>query len=245
MGRGRPEQRQQLEAIQADAVDEALRFIVEEGLVEVRLGAGGRIKQPAAGLIVGRFAHYTSRAGDPKSHTHCVLMNVRGQRDGKLRTLETYNFTSLPPCGGQPTGRPCRTRLPTPSASKRAQPGSGQFEIRGVPQAVIDAFSKRSADLESRLAGGRAGSSAAQKEVATLARAAPRPTCRPAPSWKRGGATSSAASASTLGTRRAHPERDRRRRSRSGIAGLFDPPEIAGDDPVRRAPHRRCSGTRR
>ena len=163
-----PALRKQLEGIQAAAVDEALTFLAEEGLVEVRLGAGGRIKQPAAGLTVGLFSHYTSRAGDPNVHTHCVVTNVAAGRDGKLRTLETYRLHAACHMAGAAYRAALSARLSEAFSFEARPAGRGQFEVRGVPQVALDAFSKRSAELEAALAGGRASSSSAQKEIANL-----------------------------------------------------------------------------
>ena len=60
---GTAEQRAQLESIQNDAVDQALQFIIHEGLVEVRLGAGGRVREAPAEILVAKFPHFTSREG--------------------------------------------------------------------------------------------------------------------------------------------------------------------------------------
>ena len=73
---GTAEQRAMLEHIQQEAVDEALRFIVDERLVEVRLGAGGSRRERPTDVIVARFPHFTSREGDAACHVHCVIQNV-------------------------------------------------------------------------------------------------------------------------------------------------------------------------
>ncbi len=56
----------------------ALQLVQDEGLIEVRYGAGGSKSARPTHLIVGHFHHFTSRAGDPDLHTHCVVMNVAG-----------------------------------------------------------------------------------------------------------------------------------------------------------------------
>lgn len=86
---GDENQRAMLHQLHRAAVRDALGFLVKEGLVEVRLGAGGFIRQAPADLIVGCCDHYTSREGDPNVHTHSVIMNVAGCQDQKkFRTLE-------------------------------------------------------------------------------------------------------------------------------------------------------------
>ncbi|MCW6511332.1 MobF family relaxase [Lichenifustis flavocetrariae] len=227
-----PDLRRQIEAIQAAAVDEALRFLADEALVEVRLGAGGRVRQPAAGLTVGRFAHYTSRAGDPNVHTHCVLMNVAAGRDGKLRTLETYKLHAACHLAGAAYRAALSTRLVEAFGIVARPAGRGQFEIRGVPQDALDVFSKRSKELEAALAGGRAGSSAAQKEVANLSTRGAKADLPSGPElearWQR--------EFETLGANPwegvRHDGRDPAAQQDIGLDRPFDPPEIVGTTPA-------------
>ncbi|RYB01652.1 MobF family relaxase [Lichenibacterium ramalinae] len=229
------ELRKELETVQAAAVDEALGFLVEEGLVEVRLGAGGRIKQPAAGLIVGRFSHYTSRAGDPNVHTHCTIMNVAVSNDGKLRTLETYNLHAKCHLLGVAYRAALSARLADAFGFEARPAGRGQFEIRGVPQTALDAFSKRSKELEAALAGGRAGSSSAQKEVATLSTRGAKADLPTGPElearWR--------GEMEVLGIdpwdAARHPERDRAAEQERIPEVPFDPPEVQGTTPAQLA----------
>jgi len=48
---GTAEQRSVLEGIQQDAVDQALQFAADEGLVQVRLGAGGHLQEVPADMV--------------------------------------------------------------------------------------------------------------------------------------------------------------------------------------------------
>ena len=230
-----PDLRRQLEAIQAAAVDEALGFIVEEGLVEVRLGAGGRIKQPTAGLTVGRFSHYTSRAGDPNVHTHCVIMNVAKSRDGKLRTLETFKLHAACHLAGAAYRASMSARLAEAFGFEARPAGRGQFEIRGVPQVVLDAFSKRSQALEAALAEGRAGSSSAQKEIANLSTRGAKADLPTGPELEARWRGEMEALGADPWDAARHPERDLAAEHERAIEVPFDPPEITGTTPARLA----------
>ena len=230
-----PDLRKQLEAIQAAAVDEALRFIVEEGLVEVRLGAGGRIKQPAAGLVVGRFSHYTSRAGDPNVHTHCVIMNAAPSLDYKLRTLETYNLHVKCHLAGVAFRTAISARLAEAFGFEARPAGRGQFEIHGVPQAALDAFSKRSAELEAALTNGRAGSSSAQKEIANLGTRGAKADLPTGPELEARWRSEMEALRVDPWDGARHPERDRAAEQERAVEMPFDPPEIVGATPARLA----------
>ena len=230
-----PDLRQQLEAIQAAAVDEALRFIVDEGLVEVRLGAAGRIKQPVVGLVVARFAHYTSRAGDPNVHTHCVIMNAAPCLDYGLRTLEKYNLHAKCHLAGAAFRAAISARLVEAFGFEARPAGRGQFEIRGVPQAALDAFSKRSKELEAALARGRAGSTSAQKEIANLSTRGAKADLPTGPEleaqWR--GELEDLGIDPWDGAR--HPDRDRAAEQGHTPEMPFDPPEIEGATPARLA----------
>lgn len=162
---GDASQRAVLERIQQEAVDQALGFVVTEHLVEVRLGARGRIREAPADIVVAKFPHFTSREGDPACHTHSVLLNLARSADGKkVLTIEPRRIY-----GWQlPLGLAFRTAL----SQKLSEFGFGlrpagrdQFEIAGIPEEMIEHFSKRSKQIKARV--GR-GASAAEKEVANL-----------------------------------------------------------------------------
>ena len=166
---GTAEQRRQIEAIQADAVDAALRFAVDEGLLSVRLGAGGLRREAPTDILVGRFAHYTTRDGDPQLHHHCILINAALSNDGRYRTLEPDRLFLWQLVVGSAFRTALAERLVGDLGLKLRPAGQGQFEIAGVPQDRIDHLSKRSAAVVDRIGGTRAGVSAARKEVAALA----------------------------------------------------------------------------
>lgn len=163
---GDEKQRAELHALHRGAVEDALRFLVDEGLVEMRLGAGGSLREPPADVIVGRFDHYTSREGDPNIHTHAVLLNAAGCHErGKYRTLEPEKLFEYQLVLGGAFRASLAHRLAGIGFSLR-EAGRNQFEIAGIPQSVIEAFSKRSHQIEELV--GR-DASGAQKELAALA----------------------------------------------------------------------------
>lgn len=159
-------QRAMLHALHRAAVEDALAFLVKEQLVEVRLGQGGYVREPAADIIVGRFDHFTSREGDPNIHTHAVLMNVAGCLDQKKhRTLEPEKLFEYQLVLGAAFRASLARRLTDRGFALR-EAGRNQFEIAGIPENLIEVFSKRSHQIEARV--GRDGSGA-QKELAALA----------------------------------------------------------------------------
>ena len=162
---GTVEQRATLGAIQQDAVDQALRVLVDEHLVEVRLGAGGHLREAPADILVAKFPHFTSREGDPACHVHSVLMNLARTADGKkCLTLEPRRVYGWQLVLGSAFRAALSQNLVDLGFSVRCA-GRDQFEIAGIPEAMIEQFSKRSQQIKAR-AGKDA--SAGQKEVAAL-----------------------------------------------------------------------------
>ena len=149
-----------------EAHHEALNDIVvlmEREVAFTRTGAGGVAQLDTRGLIAAAFDHWDSRAGDPQLHTHLVVANRVQGLDGRWRTLdgrvlyaatvalsETYNglladkLTSRLGVGWEHRER----------ESQHGQPGRDRnpaFEISGVPPALVEEFSARTAQIEAHL----------------------------------------------------------------------------------------------
>lgn len=160
---GTAEQRAVLEKIQQDAVDQALELLVAERLVEVRLGAGGHRREIPDDIVVAKFPHFTSREGDPACHVHCILLNVAGAF-GKNYTVEPKKIFQNQLLLGAAMRSALAERLAELGFSLR-QAGRDQFEIAGVPESLIETFSKRARQIKNAVG---PNASAAQKEVAAL-----------------------------------------------------------------------------
>jgi conjugative relaxase-like TrwC/TraI family protein len=164
---GTAEQRATLERIQNDAVDQALQFIIDEGLVEVRLGAGGRVREAPADILVAKFPHFTSREGDPACHVHSVLLNVaRSGTAKKHLTVEPRKAYGWQLVLGSAFRAALSKHLVADLGFSLRPAGRDQFEIAGIPEEMIENFSKRARQIKARSG---PDASAAQKEVAALA----------------------------------------------------------------------------
>jgi conjugative relaxase-like TrwC/TraI family protein len=162
---GTAEQRAMLERIQNDAVDQALQFIIDEGLVEVRLGAG--VREAPAGILVAKFPHFTSREGDPVCHVHSVLLNVaRSANAKKCLTVEPRKAYDWQLVLGSAFRAALSKHLVADLGFSLRPAGRDQFEIAGIPEEMIEHFSKRARQIKARTG---PDASAAQKEVAALA----------------------------------------------------------------------------
>ena len=169
---GAPAERQIIEAAHAHAVDRALKFILDEGLIVVRQGAGGVDKSRPSDLIAARFTHYTTREGDPNIHTHCVIMNVAGAPKNGGSSRYAFQHLTIEPerafAWQLVIGAAYRCALAERLAEAGLTPrpaGRRQWELAGLPQELLELFSKRSRQIEAAV--GR-DASAAQKEIAAL-----------------------------------------------------------------------------
>jgi conjugative relaxase-like TrwC/TraI family protein len=154
-----------------NAVKAALAY-VERHAAATRIRADGGVehRQTTDNLVIASFRHDTSRAQDPQLHTHNVIMNMTQDAEGNWRSLEPRALYQLQ----KAIGAVYRQEL---AVGVRAlgyaieQGKDSLFEIKGVPTAVIRAFSERSAQVEARLAERgqtRATASAEEKQIAAL-----------------------------------------------------------------------------
>ncbi|MBA4040419.1 relaxase domain-containing protein [Novosphingobium sp. NBM11] len=154
-----------------NAVKAALAY-VERHAAATRIRADGGVeqRQTTDNLVIASFRHDTSRAQDPQLHTHNVIMNMTQDAEGNWRSLEPRALYQLQ----KAIGAVYRQEL---AVGVRAlgyaieQGKDSLFEIKGVPAAVIRAFSERAAQVEARLAERgqtRATASAEEKQIAAL-----------------------------------------------------------------------------
>ncbi|HEY5876903.1 MAG TPA: MobF family relaxase, partial [Ilumatobacteraceae bacterium] len=103
-----------------------------------------------SGMVAASFRHRTSRAGDPLLHWHVLVANVVEGSDGKWSSLVHPEIYQHARAAGEVFQAVYRDEL-----SRRLgiewRPGRHVPEIAGIPQHVIDAFSKRSQQVEAWL----------------------------------------------------------------------------------------------
>ncbi|MGH3015957.1 MAG: MobF family relaxase, partial [Gaiellaceae bacterium] len=142
----------------------ALSYLEEEACV-TRKGKGGGLRERGSGFAAAAYQHRTSRAQDPHLHTHVIVANMtRSPSDGEWRALDgeailkTYRLTA-----GYLYEAHLRYELSRRLGVEWETPERGWAELRGVPRAVIEAFSTRRAQVIEHLAErGTAGVYAAQ-----------------------------------------------------------------------------------
>lgn len=160
---GAPERRV-IERAHFAAVQKALAYL-EQAAAFSRRGKGGQ-DLDRAGLVVATFEHGTSRAQDPQLHTHALVLNVAGRPDrtfGTLRSRDLYQHKMA-------AGALYRTELAhqlQATLGLTLAPKERWFEVVGVPNALLEAFSTRRAEIEKAFSEG-GFSSARAKEILAL-----------------------------------------------------------------------------
>jgi len=104
----------------------------------------------AAGVTAALFVQHTSREGDPQLHVHIAVLNRARRADGadpKYRTLHSQMLyqNRLEIAAG--TARELATRLTALGYRLTPRADGNGFEVAGVAQEVMDAFSSRRAHI--------------------------------------------------------------------------------------------------
>ncbi|TLG00310.1 hypothetical protein FEK35_23995 [Nocardia cyriacigeorgica] len=147
---------EKVEAAHHAAVDDALGWL-EQHAVFTRLGRNGIRQVDVDGTVAARFTHRDSRAGDPDLHTHVLIANRVRTLDGLWRTLDgaaIYRVVvTVSEIYNTRLEHHLQHSLGVEFASRAdLDPGKRPIrEILGIPEGLIDAWSKREAALQVRL----------------------------------------------------------------------------------------------
>ena len=127
---------------------------IENTLVETRKRDPKTRKTVRVGgqtMAAATFLHVRSRALDPHIHSHCIIVNAVLDDDGKWRTMANEKFYKGSKTIDAFYLAALARELARLGYRLRTTDSDGGFEIEGVPHAVIEAFSKRSAHIEEEL----------------------------------------------------------------------------------------------
>lgn len=148
-----------------EAVAAALAYLEAKAAV-TRRGHGGQEQEAVKGLIAARFQHFTSRAGDPQLHTHCIVMNVAPRHDGSFGTIESRHLFEHKMAAGAVFRLALADELVRIGYKiERTKHG---FEVEGVSPVIRELFSKRRKQIECVLQE-QGTSSAHASQIAALA----------------------------------------------------------------------------
>lgn len=149
------------QALIAQAHHAAIQDVIElfeRDVAMTRIGAkgprGAVAQVDVRGVIATAYDHYDSRASDPQLHTHVVVANrVQAVHDGKWRTLDSRAIHAAVTGLSEHYNAVLSDHLTQVlgmgwEARERGAGRSTAWEITGVPQELMDAFSSRTRDIE-------------------------------------------------------------------------------------------------
>ncbi|HET6190479.1 MAG TPA: MobF family relaxase [Trebonia sp.] len=109
----------------------------------------------AAGFVAAEFLQHTSRSGDPQLHVQVTILNRAQRADGEDELWRALDGRPLwaerLAAGAYATAREAQELARQGFPLVKRADGNG-FEIGGVEQSTIDAFSRRSAAIGAKLA---------------------------------------------------------------------------------------------
>lgn len=145
--------REQVEAAHHDAINHVVDMM-EADSIRTRQGAGGVVQTETRGVIAAAFDHWDSREGDPHLHTHLVVANRVQGPDGRWRTLDSRGAlmpaqVALSEAYDNHLMDSLAARLGVEwQVRSISRTGREHWEIDGVDDRLLKAFSTRHAQIE-------------------------------------------------------------------------------------------------
>tara|TARA_R110000744_G_scaffold91550_3_gene177615 strand:+ start:44463 stop:47456 length:2994 start_codon:yes stop_codon:yes gene_type:complete len=136
-----------------DAAKTAASFVESQAATRIRYGKDVKAER-TGNLVVGRYTHDTSRAGDPQLHDHLYIMNRTWHGPTQSwRAVESRSIYGAKEAAGRLYKAVLREHIEKLGYKTTQADKNGNFEIRGVGRALIETFSKR-AETISQMAKG-------------------------------------------------------------------------------------------
>ena len=140
-----PNDRPGIERAHRVAVQAATTYL-EQMAAWARRGRGGAIREQAAGLLMARFDHHTSRDLDPQLHSHVFVMNLAPRKDGTWGAIVSRELYKAQKQAGAVYRQALAAEL---EREGHAVVRSGDsFRMRAIPHEIERAFSKRRQAIE-------------------------------------------------------------------------------------------------
>ena len=145
--------REQVEAAHHDAINHIVAMMEKES-IRTRQGAGGVVQTTTRGVVAAAFDHWDSREGDPHLHTHLVVANRVQGPDGRWRTLDSHGAlmpaqVALSEAYDNHLMDSLAARLGVEWRVRSiSRTGREHWEIDGVDDRLLAAFSTRHAQIE-------------------------------------------------------------------------------------------------
>jgi conjugative relaxase-like TrwC/TraI family protein len=128
------------------AVRAALSYL-EDAAVRVRRGHDGERVERGAGLIAVAYRHRMSRALDPQLHTHVVAANLTRGPDGRYTALHGAPLYRAAKTAGYLYQSHLRAIVSERLGLTWGEVHKGAAELEGVPNEVLQEFSKRRREM--------------------------------------------------------------------------------------------------
>jgi len=139
----------------------------EDTAVQVRRGPQGHIRLPGEGLIAAAYRHRMSRALDPQLHTHVVAANLTRGPDRRFTALFGAPIYQAAKTDGYLYQPHLRAEVSARLGLEWGPVRKGAAELKDVPQAGLEEFSRRRHEMQRAAAEG--GFSLASKRSAEAA----------------------------------------------------------------------------
>ena len=118
-----------------------------------RRGTDGTEQIATAGFAAALFEHRTSRAGDPQLHTHALVVNKLLCTDGVWRTLDATELFHYKKTAGMIYQAALRSEMHNRLGVTFTEVNEhGQADIVGVPEELLELWSKRTAAITAEAA---------------------------------------------------------------------------------------------
>ena len=148
-----------------DAVKRTLD-IVQERYGQTRVMIDGvRHTLNTNNLVIALINHHTSRANDPQTHTHALVMNTTQMPDGSWRSRKN-DLMYMQECMGQIYRQFLAENIQ--NLGYKIYGTKDAFEIEGITRKQIEAFSKRSQQIQKQLKKDGLEATTENKQVACL-----------------------------------------------------------------------------
>nr|MDQ3293726.1 relaxase domain-containing protein [Actinomycetota bacterium] len=136
------------------AATTALDFLEAQAAVTRRQVGGVRRQVPTRGFAAAMFTHWTSRAGDPQLHVHCLVPNIVERDDGTHVAIDAGPIHTWLKAAGTVFQADLQRRLIERLGVTWGPERNGTRELAGFNREQLRAFSKRTVAIETLLEAG-------------------------------------------------------------------------------------------
>jgi conjugative relaxase-like TrwC/TraI family protein len=147
------------------AVHEALHWLEKNAVVyRKRTYLQGRREVVSSSMVAALFQHDTSRFQDPDLHTHSVIANATQREDGSWAAVHSHPLFIHKMAGGVVYRAALAREVQRAGYAITKTSRDGLFEIKSVPEEVLNEFATRRKQIEAWLERtGQSGAKAAAK----------------------------------------------------------------------------------